>query len=95
MVVVLYNEAGLTNLALGERSAEVLRRRLAVLVATAMMLAMMVVASPAFAGPGGSENSCGKANPSFPAKTGQDIGDCGVENNQNFPDKPEGQPFQD
>ena len=73
----------------------VLKRRLAVLVATAMMLAMMAVASPAFAQPGGSENSCGKANPSFPAKTGENIGDCGVANNPNFPDKPEGQPFQD
>jgi hypothetical protein len=73
----------------------VLRRRLAVLVATAMMVAMMAAASPAFAQPGGSENSCGKANPAFPAKTGQGLENCGVSNNENFPDKPEGQPFQD
>ncbi len=67
-------------------------------VALVMAVMMVAMAMPALAQPKGGqtpENSCGKANPSFPAKTGQDIGDCGVENNQNFPDKPEGQPFQD
>jgi hypothetical protein len=59
-----------------------------VLVMAAMMLAM---AMPAFAGPK-SQNSCGKANPQFPANSGSppDLDYCGVENNPNFPDKPEG-----
>ena len=57
------------------------------LVMAAMMLAM---AMPAFAGPK-SQNSCGNANPEFPAQTGEGLGgNCGVENNPNFPDKPEG-----
>ena len=56
------------------------------LVMAAMMLAM---ALPAFAGPK-SENSCGNANPKCAAQSGQGLGDCGVENNPNFPDKAEG-----
>jgi hypothetical protein len=72
-----------------------LRKKLVVLLAPAMMaVAMMATTTQAFAGPK-SENSCGKANPSFPAQTGQNIGDCGVANNANFPDKPEGKPFQE
>ncbi len=42
-----------------------------------------------------SANSCGASNPLFPAQTGEGLGNCGVGNNPNFPDKPEGQPFQD
>ena len=68
----------------------VLRRRLAVLVATAMMVAMMAAASPAFAQPGGSENSCGASNPNIgvPAgppinkgDEGEEFADCGFRNN--------------
>ena len=67
-----------------------LRKKLATLVAVAAMLAMMT-ASPAFAQPGGSENSCGASNPEFgqPPSKERTLGTCGVRNNPNFPDKPE------
>jgi hypothetical protein len=73
-----------------------LRKKLALLLAAAMMVVVMMAttSTPAFAGPK-SENSCGKANPQFPAQSGQDLDRCGVDNNPNSPDKPEGQPFQD
>jgi len=70
-----------------------MRRIITVVVVALVMGAMMLaMAMPAFAQ---SENSCGKSNPAFPAKTGQGLENCGVSNNANFPDKPEGQPFQD
>ncbi|HEY6712647.1 MAG TPA: hypothetical protein VI055_10290 [Rubrobacter sp.] len=75
-----------------------MKRRITLLI-TALMLAlvmaamMLVMAMPAFAGPK-SENSCGKANPQFPANTGEGLDRCGVDNNRNSPDKPEGKPFQ-
>jgi hypothetical protein len=72
----------------------VLRRSLALLVATAMMMVMMAVSS-AFAQPGGSENSCGASNPEFgkPPSKGRTLGKCGIENNPLFPDKPESPHF--
>jgi hypothetical protein len=57
------------------------------LVMTAMMLAM---AMPAFAQPGGSENSCGASNPNIDVPAGPPINkgdegaefeDCGFRNN--------------
>jgi hypothetical protein len=42
----------------------VLRRSLALFVATAIMMVMMAV-TPAFVQPGRSENSCGASNPVF------------------------------
>jgi hypothetical protein len=66
---------------------EVLRKRLALLVAAAMMVMMAV--SPAFA-QGGSENSCGASNPNIgvPAgppnvkgEEGAEFEDCGFRNN--------------
>jgi hypothetical protein len=71
----------------------VLRKRVAVLVAAAMMVMMAV--SPAFAQPGGSEDSCGASNPEFGQPPSQDrtLGTCGVRNNPNFPDKPESPNF--
>ena len=67
-----------------------MRRIITVVVVALVMAAMMLaMAMPAFAGPK-SQNSCGKANPEFPAQSGEGLGDCGVENNPNYPDKPEG-----
>jgi hypothetical protein len=63
---------------------EVLRKRLALLVAAAMMVMMAV--SPAFA-QGGSENSCGASNPNIgvpagpPPEKGDEFEDCGFRNN--------------
>ena len=66
-------------------------RRIITVVVVALVMAAMILAMamPAFAGPK-SQNSCGKSNPEFPAQSGEGLGDCGVENNPNFPDKPEG-----
>ncbi len=71
-------------------------RRMLLIVTVALVMAALVLAAamPVFAGPK-SANSCGASNPLFPAQTGEGLGSCGVSNNQNFPDKPEGQPFQD
>ncbi len=68
----------------------VLRKRLSMLMAIAVMLTMMI-AAPAFAQTGGSENSCGASNPEFgqPPSKERTLGTCGVRNNPNFPDKPE------
>jgi hypothetical protein len=68
---------------------------LLVTVALVMVAMMLAMAMPAFAAPKGDqtpENSCGNANPEFPANSGSppSLGDCGVENNPNYPDKPEG-----
>ena len=61
-VVALINAAGLiTPLLYGRRSEEVLRKKLAVLVATAVMLAM--AASPAVAAPGNNGRGAANANP--------------------------------
>ena len=68
-------------------------RRILLVVTVALVMAamMLAMAMPAFAGPK-SQNSCGNANPEFPANSGSppSLGNCGVENNPNFPDKPEG-----
>jgi hypothetical protein len=66
-----------------------LRRRLSVFLAAAMMTLMVVVsAMPAFAGPK-SQNSCGASNPNIEVPPGQgnrgdEFEDCGVRNNPNF-----------
>jgi len=75
-------------------------RRMVLLLVTALVVVAMMAATAtsALAAPKGgqtSENSCGAANPQFPAQSGQDLDRCGVDNNPNSPDKPEGQPFQD
>ena len=66
-------------------------RRLVLLLVTALVIvAMMSVAvmaaTPAFAEPGGSENSCGAANPNIdvpahPGNKGDEFADCGFRNN--------------
>jgi hypothetical protein len=60
-------------------------RRLLSLVTVVLVMAafMVVVAMPAFAQPGGSENSCGKAGE---LRTGPQTPflDCGVKNNPNY-----------
>ena len=61
-----------------------MRRMLVVLTMALVMAAtMLVVAMPAFAQPGGSENSCGKAGE---LRTGPHTPflDCGVKNNPNY-----------
>ncbi len=65
-------------------------KRLAVLVAAAM-LALSMFAVPAFAQPGGSEDSCGASNPEFgqPPSKERTLGNCGVRINPNYPEKPE------
>jgi hypothetical protein len=68
------------------------------LVTALVVVAMMAAtATSAFAAPKGGQtpaDSCGAANPQFPAQTGEGLDRCGVDNNPH-PDKPEGQPFQD
>jgi len=67
-----------------------MKKRIAVALTTAVMLTMTAASAPAFAGPGGGENSCGAPNPDFadqPLKE-RTLGTCGVRNNPNFPDKP-------
>ncbi len=69
-----------------------MHRRMMVLLAMAVMaVAMLAASAPAFAQPGGSENSCGASNPEFgqPPSKERTLGTCGVENNPKFPDKPE------
>jgi hypothetical protein len=75
----------------GEKGGRALFRRILLVLTVAAMMAMITVTmvGAAFAQPGGSENSCGKANPDFPAKNNL-VSECGVENNPNYPDKPEG-----
>jgi hypothetical protein len=72
----------------------VLRRGLALFVATAMMMVMMAV-SPAFVQPGGSENSCGASNPEFgkPPSKERALGNCRVEYYPLFREKPESPHF--
>jgi hypothetical protein len=70
------------------------RRMVLLLVTTLVAVAMMAAsAMPVFAAPQGpknpennSEDSCGKANPSFPA-SGDNLGTCGIDNNP-VPGKP-------
>ena len=63
------------------------RRMVLLLVTTLVVVAMISVAvmaaTPAFAQPGGSENSCGKAGE---LRTGPQTPflDCGVKNNPNY-----------
>ena len=79
------------------------RRMVLLLVTTLVVVAMMTVAvmaaTPAFAQPGGSENSCGAANPKigdFPPtadnkdESGQ-FTDCGFRNNPHIGGGPPGQ----
>jgi hypothetical protein len=67
-----------------------MRRLLVVLTVALVMAAMMLaMAMPAFAQPGGSENSCGASNPNIghpphPGNKGEEFGSCGVENNPNY-----------
>ena len=56
------------------------------LVVVAMMTVAVMAATPAFAQPGGSENSCGASNPNigFPPAAfnkGEEFVDCGFRNN--------------
>jgi hypothetical protein len=75
-----------------------MRRLLVVLTVALVMAAMMLaMAMPAFAQPGGSENSCGASNPNIgvPAgppeeNKGDEFGDCGFRNNPNYPGIPPG-----
>jgi hypothetical protein len=72
------------------------KRMVLLLVTTLVAVAMMAAsAMPVFAAPQGpnnpenkSQNSCGKASPSFPAST-DDLGTCGIDNNP-VPGKPPG-----
>jgi len=58
-----------------------------VLVVVAMMTVAVMAATPAFAQPGGSENSCGASNPNIglpagpPPEKGDEFADCGFRNN--------------
>jgi hypothetical protein len=67
----------------------VLRRSLALFVATAIMMVMMAV-TPAFVQPGRSENSCGASNQSSenPRLRSEHSAIAGVENEPLFRDKP-------
>ncbi len=82
------------------------RRMVLLLVTTLVVVAMMSVAvmaaTPAFAQPGGSENSCGASNPNigdFPPNRfnkGEEPGsgefvDCGFRNNPHISGVPPGQ----
>ncbi len=65
-----------------------MRRLLVVLTMALVMAAMMLaMAMPAFAQPGGSENSCGASNPNIgvpagpPPEKGDEFEDCGFRNN--------------
>ena len=67
-----------------------MRRIITVVVVALVMGAMMLaMAMPAFAQPGGSENSCGAANPNIgvpagpPPVKGDEFDDCGFRNNPN------------
>ncbi len=57
------------------------------LVVMAMMSVAVMAATPAFAQPGGSENSCGASNPNIgvpagpPPVKGDEFEDCGFRNN--------------
>jgi hypothetical protein len=57
------------------------------LVVVAMMSVAVMAATPAFAQPGGSENSCGASNPNIgvpagpPPVKGEEFEDCGFRNN--------------
>jgi hypothetical protein len=70
----------------------VLRRSLALFVATAMVEMMAV--SRLSSNPG-SENNFGASNPEFrkPPSRERALGNCGVENNPLFRDKPESPHF--
>ena len=69
-------------------------RRMVVLLVTALVVVVMMTvavmaATPAFAQPGGSENSCGASNPNigFPPAVfnkGAEFVDCGFRNNPNY-----------
>ena len=69
-----------------------MRRIITVVVLALVMAAMMLaMAMPAFAQPGGSENSCGASNPNigFPPAVfnkGEEFvpGACGFRNNPNY-----------
>jgi hypothetical protein len=72
------------------------RRRILLLLATTLVAAAMMAATAtsAFAQEK-SEESCGASNPKIdaPAKAEdkeKEFKDCGVANNRNYPDKPEG-----
>jgi hypothetical protein len=60
-------------------------RRILVLMTVALVMAamMLAMAMPAFAQPGGSENSCGKAGELREGPQTR-FNDCGVKNNPNY-----------
>ena len=78
-----------------------MRRIITVVVVALVMGAMMLaMAMPAFAQPGGSENSCGASNPNIgvpagppPVKgeEGEEFEDCGFRNNPHISGIPPGQ----
>jgi hypothetical protein len=80
-------------------------RRMVLLLVTALVVVVMMsvavmTATPAFAQPGGSENSCGASNPAIgvPAgppnvkgEEGEEFEDCGFRNNPHISGVPPGQ----
>ncbi len=71
-----------------EKEVTLMRRIMLVVTVALVMAAMMVaMAMPAFAQPGGSENSCGASNPEIGSppsrfnKGEQEFEDCGMRNN--------------
>ena len=82
-------------------AVEATRRMVLFLVTTLVVVAMISVAvmaaTPAFAQPGGSENSCGASNPNIgvpagpPSEKGDEFEDCGFRNNPHISGIPPGQ----
>ena len=82
-------------------AVEATRRMVLLLVRTLVVVAMISVAvmaaTPAFAQPGGSENSCGASNPNIgvpagpPPEKGDEFEDCGFRNNPHISGIPPGQ----
>jgi hypothetical protein len=74
-----------------EVESAVRKRLSALLVMVVLAVGMLVGAAPAFAQPGGSEDSCGASNPEFgqPPSKERTLGTCGVRINPNYPEKPE------
>ena len=72
-------------------AVQAIRRMVLLLVTALVVVAMMSVAvmaaTPVFAQPGGSENSCGASNPNIgvpagpPPVKGDEFEDCGFRNN--------------
>jgi hypothetical protein len=82
-------------------AVEATRRMVLLLVTTLVVVAMLSVAlmaaTPAFAQPGGSENSCGASNPNIgvpagpPPEKGDEFEDCGFRNSPHISGIPPGQ----